>query len=311
MVNGYQIATFEGLGLGGRYTFVVEEPPLYDLSVYESNLYEYIETGDYDLEAKVFNRGTETITSFDLNYSVDGGATETHNVASVSIPNYSSITVEHSIAIDLPIEGMYNIKVWADNINIGNEDLYNVNDTLNKEIQVGPGTVNDIESYIDSPVLPTLIAGKGESIDDPTDLDFHPTLTNMELWVVNRGTEGTGSNTTTIFNAGEEGQTSINKEDGNAWHFMSLTTGIAFSQNGNFGTSPGVYDANHDGGSAFTGPSLWSSDMAIYAEPSGGNGSHLDMLHASPYCQEMITMVMPLLEDILTMKYKKILHRKL
>lgn len=25
--------------------------------------------------------------------------------------------------------------------------------------------------------------------------------------------------------------------------------------------------------------------MSIYAEPSGGNGSHLDMLHESPYCQ--------------------------
>ena len=75
------------------------------------------------------------------------------------------------------------------------------------------------------------------------------------------------------------------KQDGNAWHFMSLPTGIAMSDNGNFATSNGVYDANHDGGSPFTGPTLWSSDMSIYAEPSGGNGSHLDMLHESPYCQ--------------------------
>jgi len=66
---------------------------------------------------------------------------------------------------------------------------------------------------------------------------------------------------------------------------MSLPTGIAFSENTNFANSPGVYDANHNGGDAFTGPALWSSDMDIYAEPSGGNGSHLDMTHASPYCQ--------------------------
>jgi hypothetical protein len=66
---------------------------------------------------------------------------------------------------------------------------------------------------------------------------------------------------------------------------MSLPTGIAFSQNGNWANSPGVYDANHDGGSAFTGPALWSSDMSLYAQPSGGNGSHLDMLHVSPNSQ--------------------------
>ncbi|NOQ70400.1 MAG: T9SS type A sorting domain-containing protein [Crocinitomix sp.] len=285
LVNGYQIASFDGIGLGGIYTFTVEEPPVYDLSVFGSNLYSYVETGLYDLEAHVFNGGTATITSFDLNYSVDGGATETHNVTGVSVTNYNSIEVEHSVAIDIPTDGVYSIKMWADNINIGNEDLFHDNDTLTKEIEAGPGIPNDIESYIDSPVTPTLVAGTGEEVNDPTDLDFHPVLSNMELWVVNRGTEATGSNTVTIYDAGGDDQTTINKEDGNAWHFMSLTTGLAFSENGNFATSPGVYDANHNGGDAFTGPTLWSSDMTIYAEPSGGNGSHLDMLHQSPYCQ--------------------------
>ncbi|MFT7588327.1 MAG: hypothetical protein ACI959_000534, partial [Limisphaerales bacterium] len=43
------------------------------------------------------------------------------------------------------------------------------------------------------------------------------------------------------------------------------------------------YDANHDGGTPFTGPALWDSNLDVYAMPSGGNGSHIDMLHASPY----------------------------
>lgn len=73
------------------------------------------------------------------------------------------------------------------------------------------------------------------------------------------------------------------KVDGNSWHFMSLPTGIAFSDdNFNFANSAGVQDANHNGGT-FTGPALWSSDPEVYAQPSGGNGSHLDMLHGSPY----------------------------
>ncbi|MEZ5174157.1 MAG: T9SS type A sorting domain-containing protein [Bacteroidia bacterium] len=89
-----------------------------------------------------------------------------------------------------------------------------------------------------------------------------------------------------IDQAGEPSQSSIFRQDGNAWHFMSLPTGIAFSENGNFATSPGVFDANHQGTSAaFTGPTLWSSDLDVFAQPSGGNGSHLDMLHESPYSQ--------------------------
>ena len=132
----------------------------------------------------------------------------------------------------------------------------------------------------------TLIGNTGDGVIDPTDLEFHPDLSLNELWVISRGTESSGSKTVTFYNTGEGSQTSLDKEDDNNWHFMSLTTGLAFSaDNTNFATSPGVFDSNHDGGTPFTGPALWSSDMAIYGEPSGGNGSHLDMLHESSYCQ--------------------------
>jgi hypothetical protein len=54
----------------------------------------------------------------------------------------------------------------------------------------------------------------------------------------------------TLYNAGDGSQTSIYKQEGNAYHCMSLPTGIAFSENGNWANSPGVYDANHNGGAA-------------------------------------------------------------
>jgi hypothetical protein len=76
------------------------------------------------------------------------------------------------------------------------------------------------------------------------------------------------------------------RHDPNAWHFMSLPTGIAMGDNNNFATSPGVYDANHNGGDPFTGPTLWSADTAIYAHNSYGPlGSHLDMLHVNASSQ--------------------------
>ncbi len=283
-VNGYQIESFDGMGLGATYLFTAKEPEQYDLSVSGSNVYGYIETGVFNLDAHVFNNGTETINSYDLNYSIDGGNVFTHNIQSTNLPNFSSEEVTHSIPISITTDGVYSIKIWADNLN-GNIDGNNANDTLFRQTEAGPGRPNYLDGYVGGSYIIETIADASDQISDPTDLDFHPVLSNKELWVVNRGTENSGSSTVTLYSAGESNQNSVWKIDGNAWHFMNLTTGIAFSNNGNWANSPGVYDANHDGGSAFTGPALWSSDMSVYAEPSGGNGSHLDMLHASPYCQ--------------------------
>lgn len=284
IVNGYQIESFDGVGLGGTYTFTVEEPPAYDLSVFGSNLYSYVTVGSYDLEATVFNQGTTEITSYDLNYSVDNGAVFTHAVTT-SLVNYTSEHVDHSIPINIPANGVYTIKIWASNLNGGNADLVPSNDTLTRQIEAGPGRPNIIDQYVNVVTTIETVANSSNQVNRPTDLDFHPVLTNNELWVTNKGTENSGGSTVTIYDAGQTGQSSVYKQDGNAWHFMSLPTGIAFSQNGNWANSPGVYDANHNGGAAFTGPALWSSDMSVYAQPSGGNGSHLDMLHQSPECQ--------------------------
>jgi len=284
VVNGYTVESFNGLGIGATFTFTAAEPQEYDLSVFESNLYAYVAGGTFDIEAGLFNYGTEDVTSFDLNYAVDGGSPLVHSLNDVEFLSYENLSVEHSIPWDISEFGVYELAIWADNIN-GNEDQANENDTLYITVEAGPGISNIIDEYVDSPTGIVEIAGATEDVNLPTDLDFHPVLSNKELWVINKDTENTGGSTVTIYNAGEENQSEIWKRDGNAWHFMSLPTGIAFSENSNFANSPGVYDANHNGGDAFTGPALWSSDMSIYAEPSGGNGSHLDMTHASPYCQ--------------------------
>lgn len=135
----------------------------------------------------------------------------------------------------------------------------------------------------------TEIAGIRDRVLDPQDLDFHPTREN-ELWVALKGTDRSGGSTLTISNAGLENQSGEWRRDGNAWHFMALVSSISFSKtNENFGTAANIQDANRQGGT-FAGPSLWSSDMRVYAQDPGVdengdrlNGSHLDMLHGSPY----------------------------
>lgn len=133
-----------------------------------------------------------------------------------------------------------------------------------------------------------LIANSDLGIDGANDLEFVPDESRKnELWVLSPGTLRDGGTTFLIHDAGEANQRFERIKDGNAWHFMAQATGIAFGDNGNFGTSQGILDANQSGGQ-FTGPSLWSADLDIYAQvgnppTSQVNGSHLDMLHQSPF----------------------------
>lgn len=137
-------------------------------------------------------------------------------------------------------------------------------------------------SYGNTPPEFRMIAGINERVIQPQDLDFHSQVDN-QLWIINRGNDAQGGTTVTIFNPGQSSQSEEFRRDGNSWHFMAFPSGIAFSPTYNtWATTANIRDANRQGGS-FTGPSLWSGDLNVYAMPSGGNGSHLDMLHGSPY----------------------------
>lgn len=150
------------------------------------------------------------------------------------------------------------------------------------------------EFYSSQGLEPTfqLIAKGSNRVRKPKDLDFQKVEGRKgELWVMNYGTENSGGSTVTISNAGKTNQTEEYRQDGNAWHFMVLPTAIAFSENGDWGTSSGILDANRRGVN-FTGPSMWPGDMSIYAQvgfppTSQINGSHLDMVHQSPLAMGM------------------------
>ncbi len=284
-VNGYQIDYFEGSGAGNVFNFNADLPPAYDLEAYQIHTpYTYMQPGAVEIEVALFNPGLTTITDLTINYQVDNQPVQSASVSGLNIANYTTEEVEHPTPW-IAWNGTFELKIWATDLN-GNADMNNVNDTVYRTVEVGPPTPNIIDSYLSATgVIQEQIGSSADGLDKPTDLDFHPVLTRKELWVINKKTEANGGSTTTYYNVGESNQTEETREDGNNWHFMSLPTGIAFGENENFANSSGVFDANHDGGTPFSGPALWSSDPAIYAQPSGGNGSHLDMLHESPECQ--------------------------
>jgi hypothetical protein len=158
-----------------------------------------------------------------------------------------------------------------------------LNDTVVKKIVVGNPIPDIIDQYLISTPVFTLIADASDLVYQPSDLDFQTILSNNELWVLNMGDATSYGSTVTIYNAGQSGQVNLWRQDPNANHFMDLPTAIAFSDNTNFATSSAVLDAHHAAGH-FAGPTLWSSDSLIYALPGQGPlGSHIDMLHQSPY----------------------------
>lgn len=283
----------EGLSSdNGYYEFIQGTLPARDIqaTTIAAVPYPNLSDGPFDVKGSLFNRGADVITSYDLHYTVNGGNVISETVNNISIPSGTSFDFNHSAKFDPSSSGIYNLKVWTSDVN-GDTDSDPSTDTLNASMIVSDTIPNLVDLMVGNFVKDSLFGNSSDGLDDPTDLDFHPELGRSELWVINRTRVPASSNigggrTTTYFNVGKPSQTSRDLQDGNAWHFMSLPSGIAFSDNGNFANSTSVFDANHSGGTnPFTGPALWSSDLAIYAQNAGPgtNGSHLDMLHESPY----------------------------
>jgi hypothetical protein len=174
-----------------------------------------------------------------------------------------------------------------------------------------PDSVDIVELYA-APATMFCPGALGKCPGLAADLEFNPARSD-ELWVVyRRPYEGQPCNTppkgqrsapecsllrsmvSVISGATSDSPRVELKEDGNSWHFMRLVTALAFADNDTFATVGEDRTGNyHDVPVDYMGPTWWSSDPAIFAQQfttiddSGEevllNGSHLDMLHASPF----------------------------
>ena len=143
-------------------------------------------------------------------------------------------------------------------------------------------------------VKATQIATEDDGLNLPTDLAFDPE-TPGRLWVVNQKDDSV-----TIVHDADSNPTSEHIVDPYALHFMDAVSSIDFGAPGTFGTcqdSENTYN-NRSEPNEFMGPTLWSSDLEVFAtsNPEAVEelsemfgfpvdlGSHLDMLHESPQC---------------------------
>lgn len=142
------------------------------------------------------------------------------------------------------------------------------------------------DRYLAGTVHVTTIAGPADGINQPLDLDFnHSPLSPYDLWVVNTGASGNAI--AILHNAPDETSRVIRiKKDSRASHFMWRTHAIAMGSNGTFATAQNGAPGNFNPFYQFMGPTLWSSDTAVFASRYQDDkqilASHLDMLHQSP-----------------------------
>jgi hypothetical protein len=263
----------------------VNVPEALDVELDKISSTSYAETGNpINIEGVINNNGAETIQQLEMAYAINGMVEATEQFDNVNIQALESEPFRFTEAWIPEMTGNFTVEVSIVSVN-GQADVDASDNNLSFSVEILEKLErkNIIQDILNSSPDIQTIADASNQLNRPTDLDFFPILGKDELWVVNQRTESDGGSTLTISNASSNPDNMWLRVDGNAWHFMSLPTGIAFSDdNYNFAVSPGVLDANHSGGT-FTGPALFSSDPAIYAQPSGGNGSHLDMLHGSPY----------------------------
>lgn len=117
------------------------------------------------------------------------------------------------------------------------------------------------------------------------DLAFHPDRPE-ELWVIGYGDDTVHIGTDVTGDA----PTWKKLHDVAAGHFMHKPPALAMGDaNTNTWATCGDNDnsQNDPNGEAneFVGPSLFSSDLAVFAKKATGLGSHLDMLHNTPFCR--------------------------
>jgi hypothetical protein len=134
----------------------------------------------------------------------------------------------------------------------------------------------------------TVIGTAADGLNAVRDLEFNPGAPE-QLWTYNMLSHGT----VIYFEPGTEQQSSEERIDAYGQHFMAFVSSAAFGDNGNFAScqeSRNEWNVGPQAPDDFMGPTLWPGDLDIFAKvnqefpPGAKEGSHLDMLHQSPWC---------------------------
>ena len=115
------------------YQFLPRLQPAYDAAALTFRLPTYVgrTTGSVPLAGNLANFGTQTLTSYDLNYSVNGGAPVTQAITGVSIASLATAPFVAPLGWQPTANGRATLRMWASNLN-GNPDALSANDTITR-----------------------------------------------------------------------------------------------------------------------------------------------------------------------------------
>jgi len=193
MTVGIQINSTTAISATGHSTLDLNDPtpsdnrfyefnpgiqPTYDMSAKSSTVdgIKVLGNAPFTMTGTLQNRGTATVTSYDLNYQVGTGAIVTSAITGTSISNGALANYSHPTTWTPASAGTYTIQAWASNIN-GNTDANTADDKITFVVDVvdtilsrktllevftastcPPCTPGNIQ--MDSVVLPTISSDK-------------------------------------------------------------------------------------------------------------------------------------------------------
>ena len=129
------------------YEFKSGTHPTADATTYDISTPTYLvmSAGPFDIEGEMINHGSATITSMDVNYSIDGGSTITSPLTGLSIAPGATYSFTHPTPWAPSMTGQYDADVWISNIN-STADAYTRWDLAEKELNV-------LDTFVDRKVL--------------------------------------------------------------------------------------------------------------------------------------------------------------
>ena len=89
----------------------------------------------FTISGELNNRGINTVTSMDINYTINGGSAVTMPLTNLNFTTGSNYSFSHTSSWNPSSSGTYTVEIWASNIN-GTNDMNLSNDRVSKSITV-------------------------------------------------------------------------------------------------------------------------------------------------------------------------------
>lgn len=129
------------------FAFFPGQRPYNDINLSSIDIDRYLITsnGPFDITGELENFGSQPLTSFNLNYRVNGGAAVSAPISGVNVASLASYTYTHPTQWS-PTAGQYTIDVWTDSPN-GQSDANASNDTATFVVDVIDNFVQRMPLY--------------------------------------------------------------------------------------------------------------------------------------------------------------------